>query len=241
MNQEWIDVMKRTERLKLSRSELLNYFGPTLAPFLITTITFIVIFLKDSYIKNPNGVLISLVSIGILTILVSYALFKMLNFSKIKIICEAQVFNQAIARTADELNLQMVSNKIEYARLVSGDNMFTAIRTQECVLINCTVDVDNPKPNYFNFPERLKIRNSFVKHLQEVKVGEPAPTYTQVEENQWSIKRTMMRIFVYLFFVTPILLIAYDTEFMFLIVISFLCLPYIYIDLKLVLRQGGKR
>jgi len=241
VKEEWLKKMRKTGRIKLSKSELFNYFGLTTVPFLIFIVTFLVLYLKGSYVRDTNGVLIFLVSFGILTILVSYALFKMLNFSKIKMVCEAQVFNQAIARTADELNLQMVNNKREYARLVSSDNMFTAINIQEGVLINCTINANNPKPNFFDFPERLQIRKTFVKHLQKVKAGEPAPTYTQIEENQWSFKRTLMRLFVYAFFLAPIFLIAYSPDFLFLIVISLLCLPYIYIDIKLVLKQGGER
>jgi hypothetical protein len=126
-------------------------------------------------------------------------------------------------------------------RLESRDSVVVAIKTRESLLICNTFNPSyTGRKSHFNFTGSIKIKRAFLTHLKKVKAGEPAPTYIQAEENQWSFKRTMMRIFVYTFFLAAIFLTAYSTD-LFLIIISLLCLPYIYIDIKLVLKQLRER
>ncbi|MFT4827171.1 MAG: hypothetical protein ACI96L_000458 [Paracoccaceae bacterium] len=231
--------MARSKRVKLTLRQKLNYYSIPLVLFIGSLIP-----VFDTILNKTNTWLPLINPFSIFSIL-AVAIFLLLHF-KLRLIpvaikCSSDELNEAASRAAREMHCGLKRPRQNLIRLESRDSMVIAIKTRESLLICNTFNPSyTGSKNHFNFTESIKIKRAFLTHLEKVKAAEPAPTYTQVEENQWSFKRMMMRIFVYTFFLAPIFLTAYSTD-LFLIIISILCLPYIYVDTKLVLKQLRER
>jgi hypothetical protein len=239
--------MEVSERLKLSLWNTFKHYQISLIGLLglgASIYRDLINYINGRYTLSQFTEKLSFIHLGILVILGLYTFvqYKRLEFSIINGNFTSTELNEAIKRAKRHLGwrIESRSNKFITATANESDRI-TIIKAKDKVLINSTTDLSDPKPNYFNYLGDSKNISLFITFLKEVKEGKPAPTYIIKDENQWTTKRFAMRIFVYLFFATPILLIAYDTELMFLIIISLLCLPYICFDLKLVLKQLGEK
>ena len=231
--------MARSKRVKLTLRQKFNYYSVPLVLFIGSLIPVFDTILKNT--KSGYSLINPLSIFSIPAVVIFLLLYFKLRLIPVAMKCSSDELNEAASRAAREMHCGLKRPRQNLIRLESRDSMVIAIKTRESLLICNTFNPSyTGSKNHFNFTESIKIKRAFLTHLEKVKAAEPAPTYTQVEENQWSFKRMMMRIFVYTFFLAPIFLTAYSTD-LFLIIISILCLPYIYVDTKLVLKQLRER
>lgn len=227
-----IDQMIEMERLHLTLWEYIKY-----NQFSIIATFVLISFAISAPGSQKNGLnvddfepfLLPFLLISVVPIVINYV---SLRFTKILGAFTESEFNDAINRTCNEMGCYVIINTPEYAKLVSFDSTLTLIRTKNYILYNCIGG-----RSFLDNSNNKKLEQAFKIHLLAVKSGKSILTYVYKDENQWSIRRIIIRLIAYTAFLIPIYMALTIPGASFMLVISLLCSYYIYIDAKLIIRQ----
>ncbi|NDV47163.1 hypothetical protein D0T49_08910 [Paludibacter sp. 221] len=175
--------------------------------------------------------------------------YKELFFNKIDIHYSESQFQEAIKRTANELEWKIVKNNKKEFRAKRNEfislwgESITIIKENGCIYINSICDPDK-WASITSYGWNKKNRNTFLKHLNNVIDGtEEIPLITK-KENEWSAKRIIIRIIAYplclLFIVLGIYMLfaGISPKNMFAGVCMIgLAVIYLYADIKLIITK----
>lgn len=244
--------MKANRRLKLTTNQFLTHYWIVL--FLLIIFLVITGQLVEEYITEASFDLQKVTEeINILLILLSLALiftivqYKRLRFKVFNVSYTPEQFNEAIERTANEMDWRIKNNSKTIFRAVrlgnwsgSWGEMVTIIKLKDRLLINSICDPDG-RGGVFSYGWNKKNVESFRKHLTDVLNGVPLETKKAEVINEWSLKRTLIRIIAYPFCLALIVIGGYmvlvpssiSTIIFGLVVLSIAGI-YLYADLKII-------
>lgn len=259
MQADWIKIMKETGKLKLSFWNYVNHYFIVIFVFLIPIFSLASVF--EIYVtKTYDGVRPASELLGfslpwiIPAILFFFIQRNQLKFKKIDIQYSDDEFKEAIERTVKELEWIIERNNKAYVRAHrpwnwtgSRGEMITIIRLKDGLLVNSVGDPEVWGSGLGYGWNRKNIR-VFLKNLSDVKNQVSFKEITEVQENEWSLKRIVVRLFMYPlclgFIATGLFVIAnpanWKSQGAGLAVIVFACY-YLYADIKLIREQNKAR
>jgi hypothetical protein len=209
MKKEWIDIMKQTKRLKLSRGQGFTHF---FIVFLILFIPGMNLFnLFEIYVTNTyDGVRTSeeLISSGWLWIIPAIIFYfiqkRRLRYRDVKVKYTNQEFEEAIERTAKEYEWQIEFNNKNIFRAYrpwnwtgSWGEMITIIKVKDKLLLNSICD-PNTISSVASFGWNKRNIDTFLKNLIDVKKDIPFHEKIEQPEKEWTLKKILIRLFTYL-------------------------------------------
>ena len=208
MQTDWIKIMKETGKLKLSFWNYVNYYFIVVFMLLIPIFSLISVF--EIYVTKtydgvrPTSELLSFSLPWIIPAVLFFFIQKhQLKFKKIDIQYSDDEFREAIERTVKDLEWKIERNNKTYFRArrpwnwtSSWGEMITIIKLKEGFLINSIGD-PNAWGSGFGYGWNRKNIKTFIKHLTETKQGLPFIEKEEKIENEWSLKRIAVRLFMY--------------------------------------------
>jgi hypothetical protein len=222
MTEKWIHTMQQTKRLKLSWWDSVNHFF--IVPFLLFIPALTVYSLYQIYISHTyTGVRTASEMMWVNfpwiapAILFYFIQKRALKFKEIKINNTAENFKEAVKRTARQLEWNIENCNIHFARTFrpwswtgSWGEMITIIRTDNSILINSICDPNKPS-SVTSCGWNKKNVNIFLANLNDVVSGVPEKIIEEekLPANEWTFKRTLLRIIIYPFCVFLIVLGVY--------------------------------
>jgi hypothetical protein len=210
MKREWIDIMKQTKRLKLSRWHTLDHFFIVLFILFIPGLTLFSLF--EIYVTETyDGVrtaeeLISTAWPWIIPAIAFYFIQKKrLRFREVKAEYSDQEFQEAIERTAKEYEWQIELNNKNVFRAYrpynwtgSWGEMITIIKDKDRLFLNSICD-PNKISSVASFGWNKRNINTFLKNLVYIKKDIPVQEKTEKPEKEWSLKKVIVRLLAYPF------------------------------------------
>jgi len=210
MKKEWIDIMKQTKRLKLSRWQTLDHFSIVLFILFIPGLTLFSLF--EIYVTETyDGVrtadeLISTAWPWIIPAIAFYIIQKRrLRFREVKVEYSDQEFQEAIERTAKEYEWQIEINDKNIFRAYrpwnwtgSWGEMVTIIKDKNLLYLNSICD-PNKKSSVASFGWNKRNIDTFLKNLVNVKKHIPVQEKIEQPEKEWTLKKILIRLFAYPF------------------------------------------
>lgn len=210
MKSEWVDIMKRTKRLKLSRWDTITHYS--IVFFFLLFPAFTLIDLIEIYITNSyEGVrtaeeLISTTWPWIIPALAFYFIQKRrLRFKEVKVNYTDKEFQEAIEKTAIEYEwkIERNENTIFHAYrpwnwTASWGEMITIIKCKDRLLLNSICD-PNSMYSVASYGWNKKNIRTFLTHLFESKDDSPSKTKIDVPAREWTLKMAIIRMFTYPF------------------------------------------
>ena len=227
-----IDQMIEKERLHLTFWDYLKYNQFSIfAIFVLILIAIAAPWNQESSLSMDTfkPFLLPFLLVAVVPIVINHVRLK---FTKILGQFTEAEFNEAIDRTCNEMGCYVNINTSEYVKMQSFYSTLTLIRTKNYVLYNCIGG-----RSFLENSNNKKLEQAFKIHLLAVKSGKSILTYVYKDENQWSIRRIIIRLIAYIAFLIPIYMTVTIPGAAFMLVISLLCSYYIYIDAKLIIRQ----
>lgn len=210
MNKEWIDIMKQTKRLKLSRWQTLEHFFIVILILFIpgfTLFNLFEIYVTDSYdgVRTADE-LISTTWPWIIPAITFYFILKRgLRFREVKVEYSDQEFQEAIERTAKEYKWQIELNDNKIFRAYRPWNwtgslgeMITIIKDKDRLLLNSICD-PNKRSSVFSFGWNNRNIDTFLKNLVDVKKDIPVQLKIERPEKEWTLKKVIIRLIAYPF------------------------------------------
>lgn len=255
MKKEWIDIMKQTKRLKLSRWQTLDHFFVVLFILFIPGLTLFSLF--EIYVTDTyDGVrtaeeLTSTTWPWIIPAIVFYFIQKRrLRLKEVKIKYTDQEFQEAIERTVNEFEWQIELNEKKvfrayrpWNRTGSWGEMITIIKDKDRLLLNSICD-PNKWSSVASFGWNRRNIDTFLKNLVEVKKDIPIEIKIEKQEKEWTFKKIVIRLFSYplclfligLGFYSIINPINWKTPFAGICAMTIACI-YLYSDLKILINK----
>ena len=255
MNREWIDIMRQTKRLKLSRWHTLEHFFVVLFTLFIPGLTLFSLF--EIYVtKTYNGVrtaneLILATWPWIISAVVFYYIQKrQLRFREVKVEYSEQEFQEAIQRTANEYKWQIELNDKKIFRAYrpwnwtnSWGEMITIIKVKDRLLLNSICD-PNEMSSVASFGWNKRNIDTFLKNLIDVKKDIPVQEKIGQPQKEWTFKKIIIRLFAYPF---SLFLIGFSVYMIFNPVnwksqgagigAMAIAVTYLYSDLKMIIKN----
>jgi len=182
MNKEWIDKMKQTKRLKISRWQTLGHYFIVIFILLIpgfTLFSLFEIYITDTYdgVRTANE-LISTIWPWIIPAIAFYFIQKRrLRFREVKIDYTDQEFQEAIERTAKEYEWHIEFNNRNVFRAYRtwnwtgswGESItITIIKDKDRLLLNSICD-PNKMSSVVSFGWNKRNIDTFLKNIVDVK------------------------------------------------------------------------
>lgn len=210
MNKEEIDLMKRTKRLKLSRGQTLDHYLIIIFILLIpgfTLFSFFEIYVTETY----DGVrsVSELISTGWIWIPVAIGFYviqhRRLKFTEVNVQYTNQELQEALERTTTEYKWQLERNDQDVLRAYrpsdwSGSlgEMITIIKDKDRLLLNSICN-PNKRSSVASFGWNRRNIDTFLKNLSDIKNGIPFQKNIEPLQNEWSLKKLLIRLFAYPF------------------------------------------
>ncbi len=254
MNTEWIDIMKQTSRLKLSRWRLFDHYFVVIFILVIPLLTLFHLF--EIYVTNSyDGVRTAseLISTSWPWVIIAIALYftrkRQLRFKEVKIEFTDQEFKEAVERTTNEYHWRIDLNNENILRAYrhwnwtgSWGEMITIIKDHDRLLLNSICDPEKTS-SVVSFGWNKRNVETFLKHLNDAKNGIPVQEVIEMQENECTLKKVLFRLFAYplcLFLIGFGFYMIYDaddwgTPFTGMGAIAIASF-YLYTDLKLIMR-----
>ncbi len=254
-----IKIMKETGKLKLSFWNYVNHYFIVIFVLLIPTFSLVSVF--EIYVTNTyDGVRPASELLGfslpwlIPAAFLFYIQRNQLKFKKIYTLYSDDEFKEAIKRTVEELGWIVERNNKTYVRAHrpwnwtgSWGEMITIIKLKDGLLINSIGDPGAWGSGFAYGWNRKNIR-VFLRNLSDVKNQVSFKEITEVQENEWSLKRVVARLFMYPLclglIAVGLFVIAnpanWKSQGAGLAVIVFACY-YLYVDIKLIREQNKAR
>jgi len=255
VNEEWIDIMKTTKRLKLSRWQALEHYFVVIfmliVPFLMLIFLF-EIYISKTYtgVRTANDFISFALPMVVIAIVFYFIQNRRLRFREFQIKYTNQEFQQAVRRTVREYEWEIEINNEHIFRANRPSNwtgswgeMVTIIKGKDRLLINSICDPDKWS-SVLSYGWNRRNVNTFLKNLSDVKNGVPVQKRIEKPEKEWSLKRIVIRIFAYPFcffiiglgffmIISPVNLMS---PFAGLGAIA-VAIMYLYTDLKMILKS----
>jgi hypothetical protein len=210
MKPEWIEIMKQTKRLKLSRWQTFTHFFVVIFILLIPAFTLFSLFeiyITDSYdgVRTANE-LISTTWPWIIPAIVFYFIQKRrLRFREVKVRYSDQEFQEAVERTANQYEWRIERNNKRFFQAFRPSNwtgswgeMITIIRENDRLLLNSVCDPDSWS-SVASYGWNKRNVNTFLKNLGDVKRDIPIQANVEKTEKEWTIKKVIIRVIAYPF------------------------------------------
>jgi len=260
MKQEQLKWMILNKRLKLNFELTLSHYAIVLFLLLMPVLTLYNLF--EIYVtKTYDGVrsATELLTVGLPWIIPAFIFYyfqhRKLKFKEVPISYTDSEFKEAVSRTINQLKWNVDVNNRNIFRAyrpfnytLSWGEMITIIRQNDKLLVNSICD-PNKISSVYSFGWNKKNIQTFLKNLQHVKEQLPI-TQLKIEKpiNEWSLKRTFVRLLIYPF---CLLLIAFGV-YMILHPLAFRTRIagvgaiaagtfYLYLDLKIITSKKHKR
>jgi hypothetical protein len=220
MKSEWVTIMKKNKRLKLTHLQALTHYGIVLLLLFIVSLTgwsLIEIYVTDTYSGVPTADELIKSSLPFLVLAIVFAIlqYRRLNFKEIKVSYTDEQFQEAILRTVKDLEWRIERNNQTFFRAIrpwywtgGGGEMVTIIKGKDCLLINSICDPEHMS-SIASYGWNRKNIKTFIKNLTDVLDNRPVELKQEKEINQWSIKRMAFRLFAYPFCIFLIVLGVY--------------------------------
>ena len=174
MGDDWIAVMQKEKRLKLDVSDTFTHYAIVVALLIVPCV--ILYDLSSLYIFHNytgNDSAIEMCEEGlpwiILAIIACLIQIRALRFREFRIKQSVANFNEAVERTAKQLEWRIEKNNSHFARARRGWNwegswgeMITIIRTDDCFLINSICD-PSQRPSFTSYVWNRKNVKKFFK------------------------------------------------------------------------------
>jgi hypothetical protein len=254
MKKDWIAIMKKKKRLRLTIKQTLGHYWVTLfllfIGFLVGSWNLIEIYVINTYIDSrTTEELISASFVFLLpALLLAFVLYQQLKFKKINLTLTDEQFQEAVKRTVNELEWQIEQNNETFFRAyrieANTGEMLTIIRDKDYLLIN-SIGIDSVISYGWN-KKNIKI---FLKNLFAVLNGKPAEKEigktVDLNVKEWTLKKILIRLILYPFclflvgFGIYILLQYYEDWRRWLIGVGCICFGifYLYIDIKIIITK----
>ena len=255
MKKEWINIMKQTKRLKLSRWQTLDHFFIVFFILFIPGLTLFSLF--EIYVTETyDGVrtadeLITTAWPWLIPAVVFYFIQKRrLRFREVKVDYTDQEFQEAIERTAKEYEWQIELNNKNVFRAYrpwnwtgSWGEMITIIKDKDRLLLNSICD-PNKMSSVASFGWNKRNIDTFLKNLVAVKKDIPIQKKIEKPEKEWTFKKIIIRLFAYPF---CLVLIGFGVYMIFNPVnwksqgagigVMTIAAIYLYTDLKMIMKN----
>jgi hypothetical protein len=260
MKPEWIEIVRRKKRLKLTFFEYILHYIIVIFLLVIPVATLVDlfnIFITGNYHGSRSVVELISVSIPtfVLAIALAYLQYRRLRLKEIKIFYTPEQFQEAVRRTAKELNWIIVYNQNDFFFAdsighwsLSGGLLITIIKESDGILINCRHDPLFGSPIFSNRRYKRNIK-TFLKNLDETirDIPEKPLSAEAAAEKELFIEKIIVRIVAYsicLFLICISLyimmnLLTFASLIIGLIVIC-LATTYLFYDLKIIFTKNKK-
>jgi hypothetical protein len=210
MSKEWIDIMKQTKRLKLSRWQTLSHFFVVLFFLFIPVLSIFSLF-KKIFFNTYEGLWTAekIISITLPWLLLAFIFYliqkRKLGFKEFKVQYSEQEFQEAIKRTVKDCEWKIELNNKNLFRAhrawnwsSSWGEVITIIKDNDLLLLNSICD-----PNTWNsitsYGWNKRNINTFKKNLHDVKSGLPYLVKIEKQENELTFKKVVIRLIAYPF------------------------------------------
>ncbi len=219
---DWITIMKRNKRMKLTFFQTLTHYGAPLLLLFIVSLTgwsLIEIYLTETYtgVRTTNELIKSSLPFLGLAVIFTIIQYRRLNFIEIKLTFTDEQFQEAINRTVKDLKWEIVSNNKLFFRAFRPRNwtgswgeMITILRDKNQILINSICDPEQMSSitSYGWNRKNIKIFN---KNLIAVLENRPTEIIKEKISNEWSFRRIVIRLLTYPFCIFLIVFGIYMT------------------------------
>jgi hypothetical protein len=174
MKQKWIKIMKETNRLKLSRTQLFWYYS--ISPLIMIVLIISSYFSFQAQV-NPTFTEKALffLIIGLLLLILLFIkvliLYRSLKFERLKAKLSGEEFKLLVMDTVDEMNWNFIELNEDYAVAESGKNSLiwgeriTIVRKENEILINSISGSEHLLSGSKWFQNRKNI-NAFKKRIK---------------------------------------------------------------------------
>ena len=210
MKKEWIDIMKQTKRLKLSRCQTLDHFFIVIFILFIpgfTLFNLFEIYVIDSYngVKTADELISTAWPWIILAIAFYFIQKRRLRFKEVTVNYSDQEFREAIERTVKEYEWQIELNNQNIFRAYrpwnwtgSWGEMITIVKDNDQLLLNSICD-PNKMSSIASFGWNKRNIDTFLKNLVDVKKDIPVQEKIEKPEKEWTLRKVVIRLFAYPF------------------------------------------
>jgi len=209
-NQEWIDRMKNSKRLKLTTMQAFTHYQIVfffLFIVLLTAWNLFEIYVTDTYsgVRTGEELLIVALPFLLLAGLFAFVQHRRLRFKEIDAALTEEQFQEVVQRTAKDLSWRIDKNNNTFFRAHRSWNwtgswgeMVTIIKYKNHLLINSICDPDYVS-SIISYGQNKKNIDVFKKNLTDVLNNTPIEVKIEKVNNEWSIKRMIIRLFAYPF------------------------------------------
>lgn len=210
MRNDWVTIMKKNKRLKLTIFQTLTHYGIVLLLLFIATLTgwsLVEIYFTDTYsgVQTANELIKVSLLFLVLALIFVVIQYRRLSFKEFQMSYTDEQFQEAIERTINDLQWQVEKNNKTFFRAVrvwdwtgSWGEMVTIIKDKDLILINSICDPYHIS-SVFSYGWNRKNIKTFIKHLSDILNNKPIEIEEVKEINEWSFKRIMIRLFAYPF------------------------------------------
>jgi hypothetical protein len=210
MKTEWIDIMKQTKRLKLSRWQTLGHLFIVIFILFIPGLTLFSLFeiyVTDTYdgVRTADELISTTWPWIILAIVFYFIQKRRLRFREVKVEYTDQEFKDAIQRTAKAYEWQIELNNKKVFRAYrpwnwtgSWGEMITIIKDKDRLFLNSICD-PNKMSSVASFGWNKRNIDTFLKNLVAVKKDIPIQKKIEKPEKEWTYEKIIIRLFAYPF------------------------------------------
>ena len=257
MKQKLINTMVEKKRIKLTVMQTFgHYFVVFLLLFIcgLTAYSLFEIYVTKTYIGVPtsNELLQTSLPFLIAAIVFYFIQRSRLNFNELTIIHSEEEFEEALRRTTTELEWKIEVHQKKYIKAIRNSNwtgswgeMITIIKDGDRLLLNSICDPDKIS-SVASFGWNKKNLKTFSSNLKDAVNKTPAKqvVISKIPENEWTVKKTVIRIITYIFcffliglgFYMIINPVNYKSAGAGIGAI-FIALMYLYFDLKIIMTR----
>ena len=179
MRNDWVTIMKKNKRLKLTIFQTLTHYGIVLLLLFIATLTgwsLVEIYFTDTYsgVQTANELINVSLLFLVLALIFVVIQYRRLSFKEFQMSYTDEQFQEAIERTINDLQWQVEKNNKTFFRAVrvwdwtgSLGEMVTIIKDKDRILINNICDPDHIS-SVFSYGWNRKNIKTFIKHLSDI-------------------------------------------------------------------------
>ncbi len=250
MDNDWLQIMKESKRLKLTTIQTLTHFGVVLFSLFIA--------LMMGWIMIQGETVDELTKVPLFFLLLSifffFVQYRRLKFREFHLRYTEHQFQEAVKRTTNELEWSIDSKSETFFRAYRSSNwtgswgeMITIIKEKDRLFINSICDPNKASSIASYGWNRTNIK-TFTKNLTDVLNNKPAELKIEVPTDEWSIKKIAIRLFLYPFCIFLIVFGVYMIMNPLSIItiiaalgVMSLASVYLFLDIKILLTKKGNR
>jgi len=218
MKNNWIPLMKKTKRLKLTIDQALTHYWIVLFLLFIASLSvwsLIEIYVTDTYtgVRTAKELINVSLPFLLLAIFFVFIQYRRLKFKEFNVTFTDEQFQEAIERTVNELEWRIDRNEKIFFRAYrpwswtgSWGEMITIIKEKDRLLINSICTPSHLFGSVFSYGWNSKNMKTFLKNLSDVLKNKPVEIEVEKEINEWSVKKILIRLFAYPFCIFLIVL-----------------------------------